>query len=397
MSDHGNASALGGFCALFACAMQNLLRNPARSAVVAACVVAVLSPFVTAMAVSEGIKEQYANILRGGPDVYVASDNYGSNAPIDLAVMQRLATIQGVTRIVPRVTGRTYVRDKFIAVLGVDAKHVPRTLEMERGRVPTAKGEVAFGRTAAEYLGMNIGSRFSITRSSDQVFEIVGLFRSHANIRNADLLLMGFRDACELFGIRDKATDLMVYTRPGYEKIVDAIVRASEQDEKSGLPALRIQTRDVIKHYSQRGFNIKAGVFTGFYCLVFALAIPSIGVISGFGQSGRRREIGVMKALGWQTPEVLQMVALENLVISVISVPLVLAVAAVWIYLLNGAGITAFFIANQGILIPFQVPARIVPVPLVLAIMMAVILTMVGSTYSTWKTAVVPPWEAMRM
>jgi len=141
---------------------------------------------------------------------------------------------------------------------------------------------------------------------------------------------------------------------------------------------------------------MKAGVFSGLYCLVLALGIPSIGVISGFGLSERRREIGVMKALGWQTQEILEMVAMENLALSIISVPFIIMAAVVWIYLFNGVVIAKFFIASLDIMIPFQVPSMIFPIPAILGLMMAMVLTMVGSIYSTWKTAIIPPSEAMK-
>jgi ABC-type lipoprotein release transport system permease subunit len=187
-----------------------------------------------------------------------------------------------------------------------------------------------------------------------------------------------------------------VKTRPGYQGIVDVIVRLSEEQAQKGLPPLRVQTRDLVDRYSQRGFNIKAGVYTGFYCLVFVLGIVSIGVISGFGLSERRREIGVMKAMGWQTQEVLELVAVENLVLSVASVPFLVMVSAAWIHLFNGAWISRFFIASIEVMIPFVVPSRIFPVPVFLGTLLAVILTMVGSIHSTWRAAVVPPSEAMR-
>jgi ABC-type lipoprotein release transport system permease subunit len=212
----------------------------------------------------------------------------------------------------------------------------------------------------------------------------------------ADLLVMNLEDASDLFGIPEKATDLLVYTRKGYQQIVDIIIRMSEQEQNAAQPPLRAQTREIIERYSQRGFNIKAGVFSGFYSLVFLLGIPSIGVISGFGLSERRREIGVMKALGWQTEEVLELVALENLILSVISIPLVMLVAAGWIHLFNARGIASFFVADLHLIIPFQVPSELYPVPCLLGVLMAVVLTMVGSIYATWRTAIVPPSEAMK-
>ena len=382
--------------ALFLNAIKCLLRNPVRSAIVILCLTALLSPFVTAIAISEGTKLQYSRILKDGSDVYVARDNYGSNAPIELEMIQQLRKIQGVTNVVPRVIGRTYVKGKFLAILGIAPSSIPSSIRIIRGRGLKAKGEVILGEGAAEYLKLVVGSRFSIKRNPGQMFRIVGLFRSSCNIWNVDLLLMNFEDASELFGLRGKATDLSVYTRPGYEQIVDVIVRLSGQEEESEQPPLRVQTRALIDRYSQRGFNIKAGIFAGFYCLVLALGIPCIGVISGFGLSERRREIGVMKALGWQTQEVLEMVTMENLILSIISMPFIVLVTVGWIHLLNGAGIAGFFIASFDIMMPFSVPSRIFPIPVFLGAMLAMLLTMVGSIYATWRAAIVPPSEAIK-
>ncbi|MGD2127360.1 MAG: FtsX-like permease family protein [Desulfobacteraceae bacterium] len=383
--------------ALFLNAIKCLLRNPVRSGVVILSLVALLTPFVTGIAICEGIKSQYRSALEQGGDLYVARDNYGSNAPIELDIMEQIQSIQGVTHVVPRVIGRTYVKGKFLAVLGTAPKYFPSSIEIIKGRKPRMKGEVLLGQEVAKFASLDVGSRFSMKRKPVQVFKIVGLFTSPCNIWNTDLLLMDFEDASYLFGLEDKATDISVMTRPGYEEIVDIIVRLSEENEKSAQPALRVQTRELIDRYSQRGFNIKAGVYAGFYCLVFALGIPSIGVISGFGLSERRREIGVMKALGWQTQEVLEMVALENLILSILSVPFTILVTAGWIYLFNGAGISKFFIASLDVMIPFSVPSRIFPIPVFLGALLAIVLTMVGSIYSTWRTSIVPPSEAMKL
>lgn len=336
-------------------------------------------------------------MLNDGGDVYVMRDGYGSNASIELEMIENIMRIQGVSRVVPRVVGRTYVRGRFLAVLGIESASMPRTLLMSRGRLPEARGEVIIGEGAAAYLNMDLGTRFSINIRRRLTFEVVGLFRSASSIWNVDLLGMGFEDASDLFEMRGNATDLSVHTRPGYERIVDVIVRLAESGKETGKTGLRVQTRDLIHHYTQRGFNVKAGIFTGFYCIVFALGVPILGVISGFGLAERRREIGVMRATGWQTEEVLEMVALENLLLSLVSLPIIFGTAAVWIHFFNGAWIADFFIPGREIMIPFSVPSRIFPIPLVLGTIMAVVLTMAGGIYSSWRSAVVPPSEALRL
>lgn len=386
----------GKHMALVGEAARNLLRHPARGAMVLIALVAALSPLVTVLAVCEGVKQQYGGIVNEGADIYVARDYYGSNAAIELSMAPRFTEIQGVTAVVPRVIGRTYAKGKFMAILGIDSKFMPSSIHLVQGQELAGRGEVMIGRTAAEYLDLRVGSRFSLKRNPDLVFEVVGLFQSPFTIWSADLLLMSFDDASALFGMEGKATDLMVFTRPGYQQIVDIIIRMSEEDRRLDQPPLRVQTKQIISAYSQRGFSTKSGVFTGFYVLVLALSIPSIGVISGFGLSVRCREIGVIKALGWQTPEVLEMVALENLILSLVSVPLTIVMAWIWIHAFNGFGLTRFIIADLKVLIPFQVPSRLFPVPFVLGSLLAVVLTMVGSIYSTWRTAIVPPSEVMK-
>ncbi len=358
--------------------------------------VATLAPLVTVLAVCEGVKLQYSSVVNEGADLYVARDYYGSNAAIELNMAPRFSEIQGVTKVVPRIIGRTYIKGKFMAILGIDLNFVPGSISLVKGRQPANRGEILLGSTAAEYLDLKLGSRFSLKNNSELVFEVVGLFRSPFTIWNTDLLVMNFDDASALFGTENRATDIMVFTRPGYQQIVEIIIRMSKEERERSLPPLRAQTKQIISRYTQRGFDTKSGVFAGCYSLVLALCIPSIGVISGFGLSARRREIGVIKALGWQTGEVLEMISLENLFLSLISVPLTIFAAWSWIHLFNGTGIKRFIIANVDILIPFQIPSELFPVPCALATILAVVLTMVGSIYSTWRAAIVPPSEIMK-
>jgi len=205
------------YLAIFLAAIEFLLKNPVRSCIVLLCLVAILSPFVTAIAICEGIKAQYASILKEGGDIYVARDNYGINAPIELEIIDRFRRLQGVTKVVPRVIGRTYVKEKLLVVLGMSTTSLPSFIRIIEGRAPGEQGEVILGRGAADYLNLNLGKRFSIERNPNQVFKIVGIFHSPINIWNVDLLVMSFEDASDLFRIRDKATDLIIHTRPGYE------------------------------------------------------------------------------------------------------------------------------------------------------------------------------------
>ncbi|MBA4393759.1 MAG: hypothetical protein C0407_09430, partial [Desulfobacca sp.] len=127
----------------------------------------------------------------------------------------------------------------------------------------------------------------------------------------------------------------------------------------------------------------------------FFLAIPILLVTTGLGLSQRKKEIGISKALGWQTQEILLVMGIENSILATGCLPIIILFSQVWIKGFNGYFLNRFFVANVDILPPFTVPAGMFPTPFLLTLFLALILTLVGSLYSTWRIAIAPPNEAM--
>jgi len=379
-------------------AVGNIIRNKVRSIVLILCLIAVLFPFISAISISEGIKFQSLISVEEGADIYVTSDHYGSNAPISLRYLQQFQEMEGVTKVFPRIVGRTYFVNRLATIVGILPENIPKSIHLAQGGMFHERGEVVIGKGLAKEFRLQLGVRFSLSVNPSKLFRVSGIFDSSATIWSANLILMSFEDASEFFKMEGKATDILIYTRPGYAPFL-----AKEIQEKMGVsnpdqlePPLRVQDKPLVRRYFQRGFNYKAGVFTALYIVAFALAIPALLIVSGFGQTERRKEIGVIKATGWQTQEVMEMVALENFIISLTSAPLAILFAMVWLKWFNGAFIAQFFIAEIGLMAPFSVPSRFLLLPCFLAFLFAIVLTMIGSLYSTWRTATVPPVEAMR-
>jgi ABC-type lipoprotein release transport system permease subunit len=379
-------------------AIGNVIRNKIRSIVLILCLIAVLFPFVSAISISEGIKFQSLISIEEGADMYVASDYYGSNAPISLDYLDRFEKMEGVTKVYPRIVGRTYFVNRLATIVGILPANIPKSIRLSQGNMFQEKGEVVVGRGLAREFQLQAGVRFTLSVNPSKVFRIVGIFDADATIWSANLILMSFEDASEFFRMKGRATDILICTRPGYAPLLAKEIQEKMEvsNPDHGESPLRVQDKPLVRRYFQRGFNYKAGVFTALYTVAFALAIPALLIVSGFGQTERRKEIGVLKATGWQTQEVMEMVALENLIMSLTGAPLAILTSMVWLKWFNGAFIAQFFIAEIGLMAPFPVPSRFLPLPSLLAFLFAIVLTMAGSLYSTWKTATVPPVEAMR-
>ena len=141
---------------------------------------------------------------------------------------------------------------------------------------------------------------------------------------------------------------------------------------------------------------LKEGIFSALYIVAFALGVPAILVASGFGLSERKKEIGIMKATGWQTLEVLELISIEQFLISLLGATIAIVLSILWIKGFNGAFIAQFFIAEVTMLPKFTMPARFLPLPCLLSFFFAFLLTMVSSIYSSWRASTVSPVMSMQ-
>ncbi len=373
-------------------ASENLIRNRAKAIVVVLCLVSILSPFITAIAISEGVWSQSLISVEKGGDLYITFDEFGKNAAIPAQYLEEMKNIYGVTRVVPRVIGRGFFRNKLAVIVGINKEDASDFFYFITGRLfSTGKEEVVIGKGLADYFKLNIGDKFSMHAQKRKTFTVAGIFSAKSGIWSSDLILMPIEDACALFNAKDMLTDIQLFTLPGHNSEIARDIIEILKDKP-----YRLQDKQIIRTYFNRGFTLKGGIFTALYLLAFALGIPAVLVASGFGLTERRREIGILKATGWQTTEILELVSFEQFLISLMGAGLALLLSFIWMKFFNGAIISQFFIAEIGMLPKFTVPARFLPLPILIAFFLSFIITMVGCFYTTWRAATVPPADSMR-
>jgi ABC-type lipoprotein release transport system permease subunit len=369
-----------------------ICRSLSRTLVLTVALTAILFPFMTAISISEGIKFQSNISVKEGADFYIAGDAAGSSVPLPLASLDRFRKLPGVAHVVPRIVGRAYVRERAIAIVGMPDGIMPDSLIVAGGRRTKSKGEVVVGASLGNHYGLRPGSQFYMPINRWKRFSVTGVFSSACSLWSANLIFMSLDDAAELFRMKGMATDFLVYAKPGQSAVANVYL----QMEAKSDPPLRIQSRELVGSYFQKGFESRAGVFTAFYLVAFALGIPLVLILTGLGSDERRKEIGTLKAIGWHTLDVLTVAMWESAFVSVIAASLAIALAFVWIRIFNGFFIAQFFIGEAGLMPPFPVPFRVIPVLAFLSYILALAITMTGSLYNTWRMASAPAAECMR-
>ncbi len=367
-------------------------RHLSRTVVLILSLTAILFPFLAALSISEGIKLQSRISVEEGADFYVTGDSAGNSMPLPLSYLDRFRKIAEIDRVVPRIVGRAYLKDRTVSIVGMPDGNLPGSLPVAEGRRIQGKGEVVVGSTLNARYGLSPGSKFYMPINRWKRFTVVGVFASENSMWSSNLIYMSLEDAGELFRMKGMATDFLVYAKPKQSPVVSIYLQMENQKE----PPIRIQSREVVTSYFQKGFDSRAGIFTAFYLAAFALAVPLVLILTGLGWSERRKEVGTLKAVGWQTLDVMEVILWENIFVSVLAACLAFIAAFAWIRGLNGFLIAQFFLGEPGLVPAFPVPARFVPIPAFLSLLLALVLTMTGSLYNTWRMAATPAAETMR-
>jgi ABC-type lipoprotein release transport system permease subunit len=379
---------------------------PLRSLVSFLAVVTVLLPYLTGLAISQGVQAEAEASARFGADLYVSGSQFGRPAPIPLSAVDKIHRLDGVTEVVPRIVGEIVLgREHVHAVLvGVPPQHAAAWADCINGELPRTRSlnELVVGTALARQLELKIGSMlwpfYLNDRKGAHNSKVVGIFKADAPLWQAKLIFTTFDTAAAIFDQQYTATDLLVWCRPDALSDVRRILsrESFEPSPKGDVVRPSVTGRDDLLALLPRGLLHREGVFNLHFLLAFTIGILVLLVTSGIGLGERRREIGILKATGWQTDEILLRGLIESLSLSVAGACVALLLAWVWLRLLNGYGVAALFLDGASLQADFPVPFRLRPVPFVLAFVLSLAIVLTGTLYSSWRAAVTPPREAMR-
>lgn len=386
--------------------LTSLLLHPARSSVTFCALLAILVPYLVGIGLAKGIEQEAAASLQAGGDLYVSGSQFGRNVPLPVSLAAQIRDLEGVVDVFPRIVGRLVLGRELVevVVVGVPASRFPEPISCIDGRLPRAGelNEFVVGSELATHLKLEVGALlppFYRNPRGEHVSRIVGIFESDVSLWQSQLMFCTFETAEEIFNQRGLATDVVVHSRTGYvDNVLSSIRRQISVPASDSENAMQIAvtSRGELGALLAGGQFHREGIFNLHFLLVFVIGILVILVTTGFGLPERRREIGILKATGWQTDEVLLRSLVESLLLSVGSAAISILAAFVWLRLLNGYWIAGIFIPGVAAAPSFPVPFRLTPVPAVLAFVIAFTLTTTGSLWSSWRTAIVPPDEAMR-
>lgn len=342
---------------------------------------------------THSLKTEASYLLDEAPELIVQKLAAGRHDLIPIDYAAQISKLPGVAEVRPRFWGYYYdaLTEANYTLLEVSSGQ-PR-LDMLQGRLPSAPGECAIGAGVAEVRRIGTGDDLILIDSSNigVSLEVTGVFSSKSDLLTNDLVILGREDLIAFFGYpADLATDLAV--RVNNPREVNTIAAKIKRQWPNSRP---ISRSEILRTYDAV-FNWRSGMMLS----VFAAALVAFCILAWDKATGisveEKREIGILKAVGWETSNILELKFWEGTALSLTSLLLGLLAAYVHVFFLGATLLTPVIKGWSVLFPPFHLIPFIDPYQVLVIGFLTVPPYVVSTLVPSWKAAITDPETAMR-
>jgi ABC-type lipoprotein release transport system permease subunit len=362
--------------------LSSLRRRKGRNAALILVYAFVVFLLASVVFLAQSIKEEAQEVLRDAPEIVVQRLVAGRHDLIPESYAGRIRGIPGVQSAKARLWGYYYE-----PLSGANYTVIADE------NFPYGKRTIVIGNGVARHLPPLVGKTMPM-RSYDGSYLFMRIretLSSTSELVSSDLVLMSVDDFRELFRIPEGVgTDLVLTVRNPREvatvagKIVEAL-----PDTRPITRAEVLRTYDAV--FDWRGGMIVANLLGALMAFVIFAWDKATGL-----SAEERREIGILKGLGWETSDVILMKFWEGVVVSLSSFFLGVLLAYVHVFF---ASATLFESALKGWSVLYP-DFRLKPVITPYLVSVLFFLTVVPYTFATivpsWRAATTDPDAVMR-
>jgi ABC-type lipoprotein release transport system permease subunit len=350
--------------------------------------------------VTQALTETAAQVLRSAPEITLQRMSAGRQVDIPEEYAQKLSKVFGIRDIVPRVWGYYFdeVNGANYTVLGIEPDRMPLGeklhISIAEGEMfgSDTRGNVVLGRSVQALLKEKGSSLLSMFRPdmSQASFNVSGVFKSDTDILTNDLIVMHIDDARDLFQIADnRATDLCIYV------VNPAEVNNIAKKISKTLPDTRVLTRSQIS----KTYQVIFGWRSGFASVCLLAAVTAFVIFAWDKASGlspeERREISILKILGWETADILAVRFWEGFLISGLAFVVGCTLAYIHVVFFEATMFRPVLIGWSVIYPTFQLAPKIMVENFLLIFCLSVLPYLAATVIPAWRSASVPADSAL--
>lgn len=374
-------------------ALNSLYRRKFKTFALLAAYSFTIAVIASVLFLTHALKTETNALLASAPDLVVQKMLGGRHDLIPIQHAESINAFLGVQQTTPRYWGYYYdalIKANYTLIgAGSGSQH----LDLLEGRLPTKPDECAVGKGVSMLRGAQLGKDLILINNKNMgvLYKVTGVFSSASSMFTNDLVVLTDRAIVEFFDLpQNKATDLAV-TIPNKREIQTIAAKI-----KKKFPDTRpITKNELIKTYDLV-FNWRSGMMlTLFSGAIFAFCLLAWDKATGIS-ADEKQEIGILKAIGWSTSDVLLLKFWEGIAISLVSFFAGIIIAYIHVFSFGAPALTPIMKGWSTLFPLFQLQPNINLLHLYTLGFFTVIPYLASTVFPIWKTATTDPESVMR-
>jgi ABC-type lipoprotein release transport system permease subunit len=367
-------------------AMAAMARQRARNLGLLLVYTLLTTVLASVLLLGSAMRREAAAMLQDTPDVVLQGMRMGRHEMSRAADVDKLVGLRGAHAVQGRLWG--YLYDTASG-----ANYTLQVPAAPASSLVLAKGEVVLGEGVARLRQVQVGGPVFLVSPSGVALnlKLKAVLPAATALVSSDLVLLSEADFRRFFQLADdEFTDIALRVRNPKE--------IAKVAEKAGIALRqhRVITREDLLRTYEAIFSWREGMLLALLSgALLAFAILAFDKASGLSAQ-ERRDIGILKAIGWDTGDILRMKLWEATLVSLTAFALGLGLAYVHVFAFSAPLIEAV-LKGWSVLYPrFALTPTVDGLQLATLALLAVLPYLAAVTVPVWRAASADPDAAMR-
>lgn len=379
-------------------AINSLLRQKYKTVFVTLVLTLLIFLLSSIFFITSSMKHELHATVDALPEITVQKIKAGRHDEIDVDVIDAILELNGVESAVARVWGYYYFENAGVnfSIVGVDEyeeQYKKSFVEALKG-LDFSKPSMIVGEGVKKVMDKNYYKEyFNFIKPNGELkrVDIGAVFKGETELESNDVILMSKEVVREIFEMDEsKATDIVVKVANHNE------VATIASKIKLLYPDSRVITKDDLKISYQNIFDYKSGIFLALFVIsLFTFFIIIYDKASGLS-SEQKREIGILKAIGWRVDDVLREKFYEGFIVSFFSYIIGIVLALAFVYMLKAPLLQNIFAGYSGLKTSFNLPFVLDVQTLALIFFLSVPIYIAAIIIPSWRSATLEADEVIR-
>lgn len=350
--------------------------------------------------ISNGLRNEALSTVSSLPEITVQQIENGRMAQINNNKIDELLQIDGISYVNTRIWGYYYFpnKDVYFTIVGIDQfeeqyKSIWKKISSKHNFYDM-NNSVIIGSGVSKLLKesyFDSSFNFILKDGKTKHVEILDTFDRDTTLETNDIILMSKTLAYEILDVnKTMATDIVVKVKNINE------IGPIATKIKNLYPDCKVTTRDDLKRSYEQMFNYKSGIFLALFVISLFTFFIIIYDRSSTLLSEEKQEIGILKAVGWSTNDILKWKFYESSIISVFSFCFGLILSFLYVYIFKAPLLKDLFLGFSNMKPDFNLPFVLNLELIIIIFLICVPIYIAATIFPSWRASLREADEVLR-